>query len=53
MLKRKVEEVNDPRIIYYEVKSKRELYLYQNTFQELEYDYYFDLDSDDIIHEKS
>ena len=52
LLKRKVEEVNDPRIIYYEVKSKRELYLYQNTFQELEYDYYFDLDSDDIIHEK-
>ena len=53
LLKRKVEELNDPRIIYYETKTKRELYLYQNTFQELKYDYYFDLDSDDIIHERT
>ena len=53
ILKRKVEQINDPRIIYYDVKDKRELYLYQNTFQELEYDYYFDLDSDDVIHERT
>jgi len=52
LLKRKVEQINDPRIIYYDIKSKRELYLYQNTFQELNYDYYFDLDSDDIIHKR-
>ena len=53
LLKRKVEEINDPRIIYYETITKRELYLYQNTFQELEYDYFFDLDSDDILHERT
>lgn len=53
LLKRKVEEINDPRIIYYETQKKRELYLYQNTFQELEYDYFFDLDSDDILHERT
>ena len=49
-LKRKVEEVNDPRIIYYELKTKRELYLYQNTFIHHKYDYYLDLDTDDVIH---
>ena len=53
LLRRKVEELNDPRVIYYETKTKRELYLYQNTFQELEYDYYFDLDSDDVLHERT
>lgn len=53
LLKRKVEEINDPRIIYYDIKFKREFYLYQNTFQELEYDYFFDLDSDDILHERT
>ncbi len=53
LLKRKVEEINDPRIIYYDIQFKRELYLYQNFFLELEYDYYFDLDSDDILHERT
>lgn len=48
-LKNQVVSINDPRIIYYDVKYKRELYLYQNFFQEYQYDYYFDLDSDDII----
>ena len=50
LLKKKVQEVNDPRIVYYEVKKKRELYLYQNTFLHYSYDYYFDLDTDDLIH---
>lgn len=49
-LKQKVEKINDPRIIYYQVTKKRELYLYQNTFLHLKYDYYFDLDTDDILH---
>jgi hypothetical protein len=48
-LKNRVVELNEKRIIYYDVKEKRELYLYQNFFQEFDYDYYFDLDSDDII----
>jgi len=48
-LKNEILKVNDPRIMYYDVKEKRELYLYQNFFQHLDYDYYFDLDSDDII----
>ena len=48
-LKNQVVKINDPRIIYYDVKYKRELYLYQNFFKEYEYDYYFDLDSDDKI----
>ena len=48
-LKNQVVSINDPRIIYYDIKYKRELYLYQNFFQEYQYDYYFDLDSDDII----
>ena len=48
-LKRRVEELNDKRVLYYPVQFKRELYLYQNTFQHFEYDYFFDLDSDDII----
>lgn len=51
-LKNRVIELNDKRIIYYDVKEKRELYLYQNFFQEFDYDYYFDLDADDIIDEK-
>lgn len=48
-LKNEILKLNDPRIMYYDVKEKRELYLYQNFFQHLDYDYYFDLDSDDII----
>ena len=48
-LKRRVEEINDPRIIYYQVEERRELYLYQNMFRHYQYDYYFDLDSDDIL----
>lgn len=51
-LKNKVIEINDKRILYYNVKHKRELYLYQNFFKEIRYDYYFDLDSDDIIDNK-
>jgi autotransporter strand-loop-strand O-heptosyltransferase len=50
-LKNRVIELNDKRIIYYDVKEKRELYLYQNFFKEFDYDYYFDLDADDIIDE--
>lgn len=48
-LKRKVEELNDPRILYHQVENRRELYLYQNMFLEHQYDYYLDLDSDDEI----
>ena len=48
-LKRRVEEINDPRIIYYQVEERRELYLYQNMFRHYQYDYYFDLDTDDIL----
>ena len=48
-LKAKVEALNDKRVLYYPTQFKRELYLYQNTFQHLEYDYYFDLDVDDIL----
>lgn len=48
-LKRKVEELNDMRILYYPVEKRRELYLYQNLFQHLDYDYYLDLDSDDKL----
>lgn len=48
-LKAQVEQLNDKRILYYPTQFKRELYLYQNTFQYLDYDYYFDLDADDIL----
>lgn len=48
-LKAKVESLNDKRILYYPTQFKRELYLYQNTFQHYEYDYFFDLDADDIL----
>jgi autotransporter strand-loop-strand O-heptosyltransferase len=48
-LKKRVEQINDPRILYYQVEQKRELYLYQNMFRYHEYDYYFDLDVDDVI----
>tara|TARA_Y100000287_G_scaffold185988_1_gene191128 strand:- start:481 stop:2751 length:2271 start_codon:yes stop_codon:yes gene_type:complete len=51
-LRKRVERLNDKRIIYYHLENRRELYLYQNTFQHLDYDYYFDLDSDDILHEE-
>jgi hypothetical protein len=51
-LKNRVLEINDKRIIYYDVKFKRELYLYQEFFNNIDYDYYFDLDSDDIINTK-
>lgn len=44
-----LEEINDDRITFHIVEYKYELYLYQNFFKEREYDYYFDLDSDDII----
>jgi len=46
-LKYKVNQLNDDRIIFYNVKFKRELYLYQNFFKEFKYDFYLDLDSDD------
>lgn len=49
-LKKKVETLNDNRIIYYQTKERRELYLYQNMFLQYQYDYYFDLDSDDKLH---
>ena len=48
-LKNKIVDLNDPRIIYYDIKFKRELYLYQNFFKEYDYDYHFTLDADDII----
>lgn len=51
-LKNKVLEIDDNRILYYEIKFKRELYLYQNFFNWIDYDYYFDLDSDDLINPK-
>ena len=51
-LKKRVESLNDNRIIYYETKKRRELYLYQNFFKWLDYDYYFDLDTDDILSDK-
>jgi autotransporter strand-loop-strand O-heptosyltransferase len=51
-VKNKIIEINDPRIIYYDVKFKRELFLQQNFFKYFDYDYYFDLDSDDIIHDR-
>jgi autotransporter strand-loop-strand O-heptosyltransferase len=44
-----LEFLDDDRITFYPIKYKYELYLYQNFFKEREYDYYFDLDSDDII----
>jgi autotransporter strand-loop-strand O-heptosyltransferase len=51
-LKNKVLEINDSRILYYNINFKRELYLYQNLFSCIDYDYYFDLDSDDLINPK-
>ena len=48
-LKKKVADLNDPRIIYYQLEKRRELYLYQNMFLEYQYDYFFDLDSDDVL----
>ena len=48
-LKNKVVKLNDPRIIYYDIKFKRELYLFQNFFKEYDYDYHFTPGSDDII----
>ena len=49
ILKQYINSINDPRVSFYEIKEKYELYLYQNFFKEKDYDYYFDLDSDDII----
>jgi autotransporter strand-loop-strand O-heptosyltransferase len=49
ILKNRVVELNDPRIIYYNIESKRELYLYQNFFKEYDYDYHLTLDVDDTI----
>ena len=51
-LRKRVESLNDNRIIYYETKKRRELYLYQNFFKWLKYDYYFDLDTDDILSDR-
>lgn len=48
-LRNKVLEINDHRIIYYETQYRREIYLYQNFFRGIKYDYYFDLDTDDIL----
>ena len=48
-LKNKIVDLNDPRIIYYDIKFKRELYLFQNFFKEYDYDYHFTPGSDDII----
>jgi len=50
LLKQEIKKINHPNILYYDVKYKRELYLYQNLFNTINYDYYFDLDSDDILH---
>lgn len=49
IIKEIIEEIGDDRISFYNVKYKYELYLYQNFFKEKEYDYFFDLDSDDIL----
>ena len=49
ILKNRVVELNDPRIIYYNIETKRELYLYQNFFKEYNYDYHLTLDVDDTI----
>ena len=49
ILKNRVVELNDPRIIYYNIETKRELYLYQNFFKEYDYDYHLTLDVDDTI----
>lgn len=51
-LQKRVEELNDKRVIYYKTSKRRELYLYQNFFKWLDYDYYFDLDTDDILNER-
>ena len=44
-----IQRRNHPNIVYYTQKHKREIYLYQNLFPAVTYDYYFDLDADDII----
>ena len=49
LLQEEIKQRNHPNIIYYEEKYKREIYLYQNFFKSINYDYYFDLDSDDIL----
>ena len=48
-LQYKVNTLADDRIVYYQTKFKRELYLYQNLFTNIQYDYYLDLDSDDYF----
>lgn len=52
ILKEDVDRINHPNILYYDIRFKRELYLYQNFFKTIKYDYYLDLDSDDIIDDK-
>lgn len=44
-----IDHINDDRIKFYPIKYKYELYLYQNFFKDREYDFFFDLDSDDIL----
>ena len=44
-----VQNRTDNEVIHYQPKYKYELYLYQNFFSEYEYDFFFDLDSDDEI----
>jgi len=52
LLQEEIKKRNNPNIIYYEEKYKREIYLYQNFFKAINYDYYLDLDTDDIISSK-
>lgn len=49
LLKNEIKLRNNPNILFYDIKYKRELYLYQNLFKTINYDYYYDLDSDDIL----
>ena len=51
ILREEVEKINHPNILFYDVKFKRELHLCQNFFKTINYDYYFVLDSDDILSE--
>lgn len=49
MLRDEVKKLNHPNILYYDIKFKRELHLYQNFFEYIDHDYYLDIDSDDIL----
>ena len=50
LLQEEIKKRNHPNIIYYEEKYKREIYLYQNFFKGINYDYYLDISSDDILY---